>query len=398
MKETDNKIVAFVIPALGDARSRTRIEALKREGAQARIFGFKRDIYNGAPYQDPVILLGKLPHGRYFVRLGTYLKALLLLIKHGRQARSVYVLGLDLALLAWMALLGRRSSIKLVLEIQDIRSVLLKKGIKGALARQVEKFIVPRVDTLVVTSAAYVDDYYVSRVGIDIRSSYIIENKVDDTPVMRRQRDIARAAVNPDGSLCIGYFGMLRCRRTLDIILGAADAAQGKIRFYLRGVLHETEDYANKIRNHPFIEYGGEYRSPDELGFMYGKVDLVWACYPDAGRGTGNWLWARTNRFYEACYFGKPVIAATGTEDGKAVDAYNIGFCVNLQNQNESIAALLAIEGEKLNIWRGNMQKLPQRIYVYESEHRNLLSDILGFPQSTGRLRNKGLKKTGFGK
>jgi succinoglycan biosynthesis protein ExoL len=388
-----NRTIAFVIPALGDARSRIRIEALKQEGAQALILGFKRELYNGAPYRDPVISLGILPHGRYFIRLGTYLKALLQIIKHSKQVQFIYVLGLDLALLTWLAMLGRRSAVKLVLEIQDIRSVLLKKGITGAIARQVEKFIVPRVDMLVVTSAAYVDDYYAQRARLRPVRHCVIENKIDDVPVMRQQLNIADSYVKPDAILWIGYFGMLRCRRTLDIILAAAGAAQGRIRFYMRGVLHDTGEYEQRIRSHPYVEYGGEYRSPDELGPMYGRVDMVWACYPDAGGSAGNWLWARTNRFYEACYFRKPIIAAAGTQDGKAVDEHKIGLCIDLHNKTQSLDILLVLNSERLDTWRRNVASLPKRLYVYGAEHRNLLQQLADLPVQASGIKQADCSK-----
>ena len=43
-------------------------------------------------------------------------------------------------------------------------------------------------------------------------------------------------------------------------------------------------------------------------GGVYGRIDLVWACYQPIGPDDWNLRWARPNRFYESCLFQKPLV------------------------------------------------------------------------------------------
>ena len=93
--------------------------------------------------------------------------------------------------------------------------------------------------------------------------------------------------------------------------------AEGRIRVtgsgeFLSACLISRE----KCAQAEYVTYRGPFVSPDELPEMYAGVDLVWGAYL---HGESNARWARSNRYFEAGYFGKPIFAQKGTREGDAV-------------------------------------------------------------------------------
>ena len=115
----------------------------------------------------------------------------------------------------------------------------------------------------------------------------------------------------------------------------------------------ETPDHSNLPSN---FEYRGKYRSPDDLPSLYEDVDLIWACYPGPEVTDPDWRWAlsicRSNRFYESCFFQKPLISLSESGDGLVVDRFQIGLGLTDQTTNGVTKAISAISPDKLLAWR----------------------------------------------
>ena len=118
----------------------------------------------------------------------------------------------------------------------------------------------------------------------------------------------------------------------------------------------------------------GPYVVPDDLSEMYNSVDMVWACYPYQGKEAGNWCWARTIRFYESCYFKKPVFVQTGTEDCKTVEQYGIGACLDLENIDGTVDYILSLSDDEISKWKKSMNELPENVYMHSDEHEKLIA------------------------
>src|SRR3546814_9276216 len=70
--------------------------------------------------------------------------------------------------------------------------------------------------------------------------------------------------------------------------------------------------------------YGGEYRNPDDLPEIYGRVHLTWAFdFLDEGSNSD---WLLPNRLYEGGYFGSVALASSHTETGKKVRELGLGY------------------------------------------------------------------------
>ena len=88
----------------------------------------------------------------------------------------LYVRNLDLALLAWVATLLTRSRAPLVYEVLDVHPGLTKQGLRGAILRWLERRILKRCELLVVSSPAFLNNYYRPVQGYKA-DAFLLENK-----------------------------------------------------------------------------------------------------------------------------------------------------------------------------------------------------------------------------
>lgn len=368
--------IAFLIPNKTDAHYHKLVSTLCQLGAEAEILAFERpSLLEGRKYNCPCVLLAKIEHRHYLRRLLVFLKAIPIARSRLRKGPDVaYVFGLDMLLFYCLATFGLRRKPKIVFEVCDILPILAGDRLKSRVLRWMERILIRKISLLVVTSKAFVTGYYENIQGLTQLPYMVIENKLSrKTPALA----ISSGAEQPNDGLRIGYFGSIRCQRSLDILKAVAKQGRGFVRIYLRGVpMGEVTDIESEIKGNPWLEYGGPYVSPGDLSQLYGCVDIVWVCFTYVGERVGNWMWAKTNRFYEACFYKKPLIARLGTEDGRVVAEKGLGVCVNVSDVNSCVEQILSISPADLQRWRSNMDKLPEDIYLYSNEHQQLMNTL----------------------
>lgn len=344
------------------------MNAFYKMGARVKILAFERDFYPAKALRNKHISLGKIQHGKYFNRLKHILSAVLKVRSEIKDSDILYIFDLDMMILGLLASFGLRT--KIVCEIGDVHNILLAKGAVPAILRTIEKITLRKIDLLVVTSEAYVNGYYKGILGIKHLNYFVFENKVDS----RQVRKITGKPGIKDAPLVVGYFGGLQCADSWKALKHVVKESKGKIVLYVRGLSYafqkEMEKDAASMNG---IEYGGPYVNPDELAEIYNKVDVVWVAHH---HGKANILWARANRFYESCYFQKPMIAQQNTEDGRIVDELNIGFCIDLENIPKSAEKVLNMTYADFRTWHDNLSSLPEKIYTYSDEYSRLLKKV----------------------
>lgn len=366
--------ITFLLSSTNHVRFLKRVEILSNLDCSAIVFAFERKgSYPGKKPDFKLHKLGSISHGSYLKRF-FYLLVSLKKIRSGvNQADVVYTFGLDMLLMGWLSkLLARNKNLKLVYEVGDIREILLGDSFINRFFRFLEKVFLKSVSLLVVTSEAFYKEYFIKIQNAHNLHWYVIENKIDPHffPVSQSKLKVLPV----DNVITIGYFGVLRCERTWQILTTLAEKDRNKIKIYIRGIPGiGLENQLSKIENIPNIIYDGAYVAPDDLQSMYEKVDIVWASYPYQGESDGNWRWAKTIRFYESCFFSKPVIVQKGTEDCKTVQRYNFGLCLDLSNINHAVEKLMDISNDQINAWQHNIRNLPEEIYLLTSEHKELI-------------------------
>lgn len=366
--------IVFLLPTTSQPRYHKRISALKRLNIRAKILAFQREYYRGRPFEEGHIRLGAIRHGEYLRRLGPLLRAIPRARLESQGADSMYAFGLDMLALGWLARLGRRKHARLVYEVGDVREVMLGQGLVARMLRSLERFLLRRTHLVVVTSRSFVSEYFHKIQGETGIRYEVVENKVNAGAMPVGQNTYPKGE---GGRLRIGYFGLIRCKRSLEILRRVTEMGTGRVGVYARGIaMGLDEDGRDILENHPYIQYDGPYVSPDDLPAMYGYVDIVWTITQYHEGRLENLRWARTNRFNEACWFRKPMIAQTGTEDGKLVEDLDLGLVLDLSDVEGSVRRILRVEMADLKRWQENIARLPPEVYTYTDEHERLLKEL----------------------
>jgi succinoglycan biosynthesis protein ExoL len=187
------------------------------------------------------------------------------------------------------------------------------------------------------------------------------------------------------GPIRIGWVGVLRCARSLDLLLHTAEKLRDRVRIEMHGqpALTEIPDFHARLEGHPNVTFHGRYRSPEDLAGIYAGLDAVWAGdFMEAGF---NSLWLLPNRLYEGGYYAVPSIAPAGTQTAAWAEARGGGFALaedlsqTLPRIIDQMFANPAMLAEK----RARLLALPDATFVAErGELARLIADALGRPAS----------------
>lgn len=366
--------IVYLLPVVSQARYHKRVQEMTRFGVQSEILAFERTYYQGKPWPDGYHSMGHLKHGHYFKRLPILFKAVSIVCDAANKSKVIYAFSLDTLLIAWLATRQTKEKVKLVYEVGDIRQILLGNGVINLLLRWIERYLLHKVGIVVVTSEAYVSGYFRGIQQLTNVRYQVIENKLDPLETSLFPRPVMRKKT--DDILRIGYFGLIRCRHTLKVMQELARQGSGRIQVYIRGIFMSLKDQETAMQSAAFIEYGGPYISPDDLPNLYNNVDMVWACYPYNSADPGNWRWARTNRFYEACFFRRPMFVQLHTEDSRAVETFDIGVSLDLKDIEMTINRIMQIKTTDIEKWQMNMNDLPREVYMLSNEHEQLMEAL----------------------
>ncbi len=375
--------LVFIGPERTDARSVKRIAALSAEGWQVTGFTFHRE----RGQADPVpawdnIHLGTTYSRRYFQRLWAILCAFGVVFRHRRRIReaaAIYVINPDNAFLALFGRLASRRRVPLVVEIADIQPVMTRSGVTARVLRCFERFVLRRCRLLVTTSPGFVRHYF-EPVQQYRGPVFLLENKVYPSAGLIAARQPRTGPARP-GRWTIGFFGVLRCQRSMDLICQLAAEFPEKLTFVLRGVPAglDADLFHQQTGAHSNIEYGGPYRYPDDLASLYGSVDFNW-CFDFSAAGT-NSTWLLPNRIYEGGLYHCPALAFADTETAAWVTANHCGeaFSEDLHAQLHAFFAALTLE--KWQAFHAACASAPDELFTAESDYTRLSAALEKVPE-----------------
>ena len=147
-----------------------------------------------------------------------------------------------------------------------------------------------------------------------------------------------------------------------------------RVQIRFRGLFWaDLRDIESEVARRDNMEYGGPFRNPEDLPEIYAGIDLAWIAHYDL---PANIMWARATRFYSAGYFGIPMVAQLGTEDGREVAALGIGPIVDLADPEDAAKRILAVTHDDVARWREALRSVPHERFVYTDEHVKLLADL----------------------
>jgi succinoglycan biosynthesis protein ExoL len=328
--------IAYFVHDLTDPAVRNRIAMLRAGGAEILLLGFRRDdklieIGNGVK----VIDLGRTFDKDFAQRILMVLKRCIHLGAWADELRNVDVLlARNLEMLS-IAVAARRKcapQARLVYESLDIHRLLLSKRIWGTCLRAVERALLRQANLLVTSAPAFLSEYFEARQGLGrgLRvPALVVENKMLHARVATASGASGPGREQPPGPPWrIGWFGMIRCRKSLDILCDLAARHPDLVQVTIRGrpSLVEFADFHGQVDRIPGVHFGGAYQ-PSDLSTLYQNVHFNWAIdYFEEG---GNSAWLLPNRIYEGGVYNAVPLALTATETGRWLKRLGLGVLIN---------------------------------------------------------------------
>jgi succinoglycan biosynthesis protein ExoL len=297
---------------LADAAVHRRVRMLLAAGANVTPIGFRRGPSAIKVVEDvQAIDLGETRDGMLARRALSVVAALAkldIVADYVRQADVLLARNLEMLVLAWRARRRYAPFATLAYECLDIHRKLLSKNWDGALLRSLESRLWRDVDLLLTSSPAFVRNYFAPR-GFAAPVK-LVENKF----LMLEDNYTKSPKRLPGPPWRIGWFGVIRCRQSLDILSSLAEAMEGAVEIVIRGRPSSVifADFDKTIAGRPHVRYAGSYRNPLDLASIYGDVHFVWTIdYYESGQ---NSAWLLPNRLYEGTFHGAVPIGLTNVE------------------------------------------------------------------------------------
>lgn len=313
--------IGYLVHNLNDPAVERRCRMLERGGASVRLAGFSRDerLAPGPAARMP-LLLGQSHDARMGQRaLQTARSAL----RPGPLARHVadcdIIMARNLEQLAIARSVARGRPI--VYECLDIHRLLTGTSPPARVLRAVEGWLLPWVDLLLTSSPGFVRNHFAHRPLtapiVLIENKLLVEDGAPPEPT----------PAAPALPVRIGWFGMLRCRRTLDVLSDLVRRSDGRIEVLVAGKPSPAElpDLEQRIASVPGMTFHGAYRYAD-LPALYGRCHFAWTI--DWFEEGLNSSWLLPNRLYESLAHGVVPIALADIEIGRWLHAHDCGLTV----------------------------------------------------------------------
>lgn len=266
-------------------------------------------------------------------RLGVVIGSIFKLLAHRDKLAGADVIvarNLDMLTIAVAARVFVRPQPPVIYECLDIHGLMTNPGLKGRIARAVERHLLARTKALIVSSPAFMREYFLP--VQNWRGMFtLVENKLwieeggPGRPLPPRGE--MAGEWTEERPLRLSWVGTLRCANSLAILAEAADRMGPRLQVALHGIVHDhaIPDFHEILAARPNMTWHGAYDYPDGLAGIYEASDLVWS--QDLWQWGTNSTWLLPNRIYEASYFGCPSIAVDGSETGRRV-ADGLGWTI----------------------------------------------------------------------
>lgn len=317
--------IAYFVHDLNDAAVARRVTMFQAAGATVRVAGFRRRAAPDSVVGAPVTDLGLTADAALGARALSVVRHVLRRAPLRRFATGADVIvARNLETLAIAAAI-RRPGQRLVYECLDIHRKMAGDGMASRVLRGIERALLGRVDLIITSSPAFVTHHF------DANQRYrgpvlLVENKLlvldGDTPPP------PDATAERSAPWRIGWFGMLRCHRSLALLRGFVAGSGGRIAALLAGRPSYTEfaDFDRDVADVPGLQFEGPYR-PADLATLYARTDFVW-CIDFFEEGL-NSRWLLSNRLYEGLAHGGVPIALAGTEIAAWLTRANAGIILD---------------------------------------------------------------------
>jgi len=316
--------VAYFGHDAGDAAIRRRVRAFADDSVSVTGFMMRRG--DASPTEWKNVDLGRTADGAFLQRIRqVFAGAGKAAAKRDELAEADVIVARNLDMLACAFLAKRKAKLDtpVIYESLDIHRLLCRQDPIGKSLRWLEGRLLRRTRGLIVSSPAFLRNHFERYYPGQFRP-FLVENRLA-AGAEYGPRPVPEMLAK-DRPLRLGWVGVLRCQRSLDLLCALADQFPETLEVHLHGVpaRNEIPVFEPEIAKHANMIYHGRYKSPEDLSELYSGLDMVWAGdFMEAGF---NSVWLLPNRIYEGGYYCVPAIAPAGTQTAEWVSQRQGGF------------------------------------------------------------------------
>lgn len=358
-----------------------RIRSFLRAGVRLKAFTYRRQKFNAGyrPEWDNVHL-GMTSDRNYLARLPMLLMGLLRMLAHARSLREadfIYARNIDLLFLGLFARWLTRSSARLIYEVEDVQEIFFKPTPGGRIFRALEGWALRRIDMLVPLSPGFMHGYFEPVHGYD-GPHYVLENKIqlEGRPDIRTPAGTAWQGIRD--RWVIGWFGTLRCPKSMRLLEEIAQRMSDRVEIYTRGYPTETglDAYMQIVERNPNWVYDGEYTIPEDLEQMYGRVHFSWCL--DFLDEHGNSPLLLACRMYQGGFYGAAPLVVKGWEMDRWCRRAGVGHAFEPPYVDQICNFLNGLDFARYAQARANMDARRHELFEEDGRHtREMLARIL---------------------
>ncbi len=332
-----------------DAAIIKRVASLKESGLHVDGFMMKR--FDGPEPDWDNVNLGQTKNAAYLDRFLSVFKGAFRAAKQKETLRSAdFILARNMDMLATAfltkQLIGSKTPV--IYECLDVHRLLCRSDLIGKVMRFIEGKLVARTAGVLVSSPAFLTHHFEPHYAGKYRA-FLVENRLPASfakaiarPPRHRQNQSADST-----PIRLGWVGILRCARTLDLMKKIADTLGDQVEIKVHGKpgIWTEAELRQLIAPHSNITFHGAYEAPRDLPEIYGGLDLIWSGdFMEAGF---NSVWLLPNRIYEGGYFAVPAIAPSGTQTAAWISEHNSGFIVDEPLEDTLVQLLKDLSAQK---------------------------------------------------
>jgi len=257
---------------------------------------------------------------RLWARLGAIWRGIFRLraeIRRLSPSDILYVNALDCLAAVLLARMGIARHNKLICQILDVHSLLLYPGPYRRLLRWIERRLLGAIDLLVVPSAGALPRYFRPVAGYRGPAA-VVNNRL---PSGEAEEPCPAPPFN--GTWIIGWFGSLRCERSVKILCHAAAILGQKVEIRIAGTSKLPAGLLEQaIAPLSNITYLGPFAAMD-TGRLYRDVHFSWAVHFESPIKA---QWALPVRTFEGGAHGRPALVRADTDAGTHMHDNGIGW------------------------------------------------------------------------
>jgi succinoglycan biosynthesis protein ExoL len=373
--------VAYLVHDVNDPAVHRRIRMLRIGGAVVRLLGFSRDATKLPEALQPVVL-GYTRDARMVQRVVAVARAMLTMPRWKSALADADVImarQLETLLLAAIARRIAGSRAPLIYECLDIHRLMLKPGLVRTILRAIESALLRQCDAVMVSSERFIDAYF-SRAHARLPRIELVENKVleaelENVAALPVQRARPRPPAPP---WRIGWFGIMRCRRSLELLSGLARALPGRVEITIRGRVSPVEipDFDEIVSATPGLFYGGPYDRMRDLPDLYTTPHFFWAI--DFFDGDSS-AWLLPNRLYEGGLFASVPLVRQSTETARWLRSHGAGILLEDDLENSLTRFFTELDWEGFLAAQHAMASVPVGAFLYDAADCTALATRLLF-------------------